>query len=433
MNARHDIQHIAPASLASPLVLRCGATARNRFLKAPMNEALAGPEARPTAEHVTLYRRWADSGCGILVTGNVMVDRNQLGEPGNVAVEDERDLPTLRAWAKAGAANGAQLWMQINHPGKQSPATINPHPVAPSATGTSGEYSRFFASPRELSVDEIHAIVRRFATTAAIARKAGFTGVEIHAAHGYLINQFLSPLDNRRADEYGGSLDNRMRFLTEVVEAAREAVGEDFPVAVKINSSDGIDGGFSEEESLKVIARLDAMGVDLIDISGGTMAGKPVIQTNGGAAEDQTRGVYFAGFATKLRALFDDGKEHMAVALTGGFRSAPDMRRALESGMADVVGLGRPLVVAPNFPKQVMAGGFERPLRLPRVSTGVRALDRAFNGVLVISWYESQMHRLAVGKAPKTDGRHLGIMALAFALRKHGPGALAPRRRKGHR
>ncbi|MBW3088218.1 NADH:flavin oxidoreductase/NADH oxidase family protein [Bifidobacterium sp. 82T24] len=423
-------------NVAKPLTLPCGVTVKNRFYKSAMNEALAGRDCAPAEEHVQLYHRWAMGGAGVLVTGNVMVDRTQLGEPGNVAVEDERDLNMLRRWAKAGTGDGTHCWMQINHPGRQSPATINPHPYAPSAGELDGDYARFFAPPRELTVTQIRDIVRRFATTAGIAKKAGFTGVEIHAAHGYLINQFLSPLDNRRTDEYGGSLENRARFLFEVVAAVREAVGPKFPVAVKINSSDapiaatasapeGAPAGFDEEESIWVIRRLDEMGVDLIDISGGTLE-KPVIQTTTGAREDERRGVYFTEFAKRLK-----GVVRAPIALTGGFRSADDMETALNSGITQMIGIARPLVIMPGLPNRIIRNAWRGTVRLPWITTGIKALDKAFGGVLVISWFELQMNRIGQGRRPNPSIG--GLRALLFAIRQHGFGALAPRRRKGHR
>lgn len=219
-HASADILATRQATLADPLTLPSGAVIKNRILKGAMNEALGDRGAHPTEPLVNLYRHWASGGTGLLLTGNVMVDPRQLGEPGNVAVEDETDMDMLRQWAQAGTENGAALWMQINHPGKQSPRTINQHPVAPSAIGFGGKYERFFSMPRELSRGEIEAIVGRFARTAVIARDAGFTGVEIHGAHGYLVNQFLSPLDNHRTDEYGGSLENRL-FTDEGVAVVR--------------------------------------------------------------------------------------------------------------------------------------------------------------------------------------------------------------------
>ncbi|KAB7791283.1 NADH:flavin oxidoreductase/NADH oxidase family protein [Bifidobacterium leontopitheci] len=424
----------ANASVAEPLTLPCGVTVKNRFYKSAMNEALAGRDCAPSEAHARLYREWAHGGAGVLVTGNVMVDHTQLGEPGNVAGEDERDLAMLRRWAAAGTENGAHCWMQINHPGRQSPITINPHPLAPSAGKIDGEYGRFFAEPTELTRDQIRGIIRRFANTARIAKKAGFTGVEIHAAHGYLINQFLSPLDNRRTDEYGGSLANRARFLFDVFEAVREAVGPEFPIAVKLNSSDvpiavkvnerdDAPGGFNEEESIWVMKQLEARGVDLIDISGGTYA-KPVIQTNDGAAEDRRRGVYFTDFARRIK-----GELTVPVALTGGFRNAADMNRALNDNITQMIGIARPFALMPDLTNRIIRDGWQGSVDLPRITTGITSLDKTFGGVLVISWFELQMHRIAQDRRPAP---HIGGMrALLFAVKQHGPAALAPRRRKG--
>ncbi|PJM79869.1 NADH:flavin oxidoreductase [Bifidobacterium scaligerum] len=424
-----------PPLVAEPLTLPCGVTIKNRFYKSAMNEALAGRDCAPTEAHIRLYRTWAEGGAGVLVTGNVMVDHTQLGEPGNVAVEDERDLAMLRRWAAAGTENGAHCWMQINHPGRQSPITINQHPFAPSGGKVDGAYGRFFAEPTELTREQIHNIIHRFANTARIAKKAGFTGVEIHAAHGYLINQFLSPLDNRRTDEYGGSLENRARFLFDVFDAVRKAVGPKFPIAVKLNSSDvpiaikineqnGAPGGFSEEESIWVMKQLETRGVDLIDISGGTYS-KPVIQTNDGAAEDRRRGVYFTDFARRIK-----GELTVPVALTGGFRNADDMEHALNEGITQMIGIARPIALVPDLPNRIIRDGWRGNVDLPRVSTGIKSLDKAFGGILVISWFELQMNRIARGKRP--NPRSGGMRALLFAIKQHGPAALTPRRRKGH-
>ena len=406
--------------LAEPFNLPCGITVKNRFFKAPMHEALATTELGPSQDIVDLYGRWAAGGAGILVTGNVVVDSRHLGEPGNIAIEDETHLEMLRRWAQAGTAHGTQLWMQINHPGRQSPRSVNRHPVAPSEIPDAGGYSQFFEPSRELSREEIGDIVRRFVTTARVAKKAGFTGVEIHAAHGYLISQFLSPADNHRTDEYGGSLEGRMRFLIEIYQGVRETLGRDFPIAVKLNSSDGEPGGMSQEESLRVAARLSELGVDVLEVSGGTYR-KPVFEETDSSAEDRRRGVYFADYARRLKELVS-----MPLALTGGFRSAADMEEAVSEGLTDLVGVGRPLALIPALPQRILNGAGRRRIELPRISTRVKALDEALGGVLVIGWYEMQMHRLAQGGYASAQGN--GLAALAFTLRRHGLGALMPRR-----
>ena len=406
--------------LAEPLTLPCGVTVKNRFFKAPMHEALGTPGLGPSQDIVDLYGRWAAGGSGVLVTGNVAVDSRHLGEPSNIVVEDESHLEMLRRWAQAGTAGGTQLWMQINHPGRQSPRSVNLHPVAPSKISSVGGYGRFFAPPRELSREEIGDVVRRFVTTARVAKKAGFTGVEIHAAHGYLISQFLSPMDNHRTDEYGGSLEERMRFLIEIYQGMRETLGPGFPIAVKLNSSDGDPGGMSQEDSLRVAVRLSELGVDVLEISGGTYR-KPVFEETDSSVEDHRRGVYFADYARRLKELVS-----MPVALTGGFRSASDMEEAVAEGLTDFVGIGRPLALIPDLPQRILNGAGRRRIELPRISTRVKALDEALGGVLLIGWYEMQMHRLARGGYASAHGN--GLAALAFTVRRHGLGALMPRR-----
>ena len=189
--------------LSQPYTLPNGSVIKNRLGKSAMSEALGTTDNRMTAGLERLYGRWADGGIGLLITGNVMIDRRALGEPNNVAIEDERDLDQLRAWAAAGTRNGTQLWMQINHPGKQSPKGLNAETVAPSAIPFNKELSRFFSTPRALTETEIEELIQRYGRTAAIAKKAGFTGVQIHGAHGYLVSQFLSGHHNQRQDRWG--------------------------------------------------------------------------------------------------------------------------------------------------------------------------------------------------------------------------------------
>ena len=404
--------------LNQPLDLPSGVTIKNRFLKAAMNEALGDRNGAPTQNHVRLYERWARGGAGVLLTGNVMVDPEHLGEPGNVAVQDESHMDTLRQWASTTDGTGTQLWMQINHPGKQSPRTINRHPVAPSPLPIDGQFSNYFAPPRELEVNDIHDLVTRFATTARIAKAAGFAGVEIHAAHGYLISQFLSPLHNQRTDEYGGSLENRMRFLTEVYEAVRAEVGDDFPVAVKLNSSDGVEGGFSQADSLEVAEKLSSLGVDLLEISGGTYD-KPLMQGNASGA-DSSQAPFFLDYANELRK-----RVHTPVALTGGFRSVETMEQAINEDFASMVGIGRPFVLAPDLPTRIIESGRQGTIELPYITTHIPALDRALGPILANNWYEEQMYRLSQGKHATAGS---GISALAFTIRHHGLAALAPRR-----
>lgn len=405
--------------LKKPLRLPCGVTVKNRFFKSAMHEGLGSKTYAPTQAHVSLYHRWSAGGSGVLVTGNVMVDRNHLGEPGNVVIEDERDLAMLKKWAAAGSRNGTQLWMQLNHPGKQSPKSINSEPIAPSALAFDGNLGKLFATPRAMTESDIREVQARFITAAVIAQKAGFTGVQIHAAHGYLISQFLSPLHNQRQDSYGGSLENRQRFLLEIYEGMRAALGRDFPISVKLNSSDGSLGGFSVADSLNTAQRLSELGVDVIEVSGGTYAA-PTMQGEGGYNGEPGKAI-FADFALRLSELVDT-----PVALTGGFRTAESMVEAVSASVSDLVGIARPLVLDPDLPLKVFAGKLQ-PIKLPRIKSGVQKIDDSAGSMLGIIWYELQMARLAKGRLPRYT-KDAAARVILHAVVTHGPAALKRRR-----
>ena len=409
---------MTPVTVAAPLELPCGTTVKNRLVKAAMSEGLATPSGGPSDQHIDLYRRWAEGGAGVLVTGAVMVDPEHLGEPNTVVVADDRHLDALREWAEAGTANDTQLWMQLNHPGKQSPRSVNKYPVAPSVVPMEGPAERFFATPRELTVDDIKLIVWRFGYAARIAQSTGFTGVQIHAAHGYLINQFLSPNDNKRTDEYGGDLESRMRLLVEIYEAIRDEVGAEFPISVKLNSSDGVSGGFDEDESLVVAEKLSELGVDVIEVSGGTYTA-PLMQGEKVDASGDTGEIYFGDYAKQLR-----DKVSTPVLLTGGFRCAADIERGLD-GLADLIGMARPLVMVPEYPNELIKQGTRKLVRLPRLSTGSKKLDEPLEHLLGTNWYEMQMDRITDGRAIGGDG----LATLWFTLKNHGlTGLLSSRR-----
>lgn len=236
-----------------PLQLPNGTYIPNRIAKAAMEENLADASQGPSAELLRLYQAWAAGGAGLLLTGNVMVDRRAMTGPCGVVLEDERQLDKFREWARIGRAQGAQMWMQINHPGRQMQANLGQQTVAPSAVALElGGLSKMFPLPKALDEVEIQDLVQRFARTAQLAEQAGFTGVQIHAAHGYLLSQFLSPISNKRTDSWGGSLENRARLLLEVVKAVRAVVAPDFCVAVKLNSADFQRGGFDAADAKRV-------------------------------------------------------------------------------------------------------------------------------------------------------------------------------------
>jgi 2,4-dienoyl-CoA reductase-like NADH-dependent reductase (Old Yellow Enzyme family) len=351
--------------LSTPLVLPCGAVLPNRIVKSAMTEGLADPAGRATEEHVRLYQRWARGGTGTLLTGNIQVDIRSLERPGNVVVEGPQDadrIARLRALALAGRSSGGEIWAQLSHSGRQAVASCCPSPVAPSAVPLVSSAYGDQPPPRALSQDEIADIITRFGAAAAVCREAGFTGVEIHGAHGYLINQFLSPATNIRTDDWGGSLENRARFLLEVVRAVRAAVGSDFPVGLKLNSADFQSGGFSHAESMLVIEMLNHEGLDLLELTGGTYEQLSMLGARAEAGADQrpsrastvAREAYFAVYAAAARRV-----ARMPIMSTGGFRRRASMIGALNDGTCDLIGLGRPLVTDPDVSAKLLAGSVD--------------------------------------------------------------------------
>ena len=377
--------------LAQPITLPNGAVLKNRLVKSAMSEDLGSPDGAPTPELVRLYRCWAEGGIGLCVTGNVMIDRLAKGEPGNVVIEDDRDLAALSAWAQAGSASGTQCWVQLNHPGKQAPKGLNAETVAPSAVPFIPALSALFGTPRELREEEIRPLIQRFATAAGIVKRAGFTGVQIHGAHGYLVSQFLSPHHNLRTDRWGGSPENRRRFVLEVYRAMREEVGPAFPIGIKLNSADFQRGGFTEEESLATIQALAEAGIDLIEVSGGTYEAPAM---TGARQKDSTRQreAYFLEFAEKVREVV-----RVPLVVTGGFRSGAGMAQAISSDAVDLIGLARSLAVEPDLPNRLLAGLAPRYPVKP-IRTGIKAIDRM--AILEITWYTAQLKRIGRGRRP---------------------------------
>lgn len=399
--------------LFQPLKLKNGIVVKNRFVKPAMSEVMGDDNYRPTEAIINLYRNWALGGTGLLITGNVMIDSNALGEKGNIVIENEKDLALLKRWADAGKMNGAQTWVQLNHPGRQSPKHVSAQPVGPSAVPLEGPNSFAFNKPRALTVFEIQKIVQRFATSAAIVKKAGFGGVEIHAAHGYLLSQFLSPISNIRTDQYGGSLENRMRIIVEVYEAMRKKVGEKFPIALKINSSDFRDGGFSEEDSIEVIHQMAKLGVDLIEISGGNYENTMVQGSN-------AKGAFFIDYAAKAKKGIET-----PIIVTGGFRTLAGMEHAVLNHETEMVGLARAIALIPDLPNQAAKGTFKE-INLEMLSTGIKFLDKKAGSYIGLSYYEMQMVRIAKNKPVKRTQN--AWIPLWFAFKTQGFAMLLPQR-----
>jgi len=398
------------------LELPCGQTLKNRLAKAAMTEGLADGRDNPTPELSTLYKTWAMGGAGLLVTGNVMVDRRYLERPGNVVLDARCDMDALRAWAHAGTAGGNHLWMQISHPGRQCTKFVSTEPVAPSEVGLS--LAGLFAKPRALLLEEMSGIVAAFARTARLAKEAGFTGVEIHSAHGYLLSQFLSPRVNKRTDEYGGSLENRARLLLEVVDGVRAAVGSEFPVAVKLNSADFSKGGFQPEESTQVAQWLGEKKIDLLEISGGTYEQTSFM--SGVAEATSAREAFFLEYTSKTREVLGG----TPLMVTGGFRSKAFMEEVLANGELDLIGLARPFCVVPDFPNRFESGQLdvlptpERGLRLGGGYLGPSSSSstmRALNSQASVAYFYEQMIAMSQGREPNVQPSAWSQMARHFS------------------
>ena len=386
--------------LPSPFTLKNGTIISNRIVKSATSEVLGTIDGAPTPTLINLYKRWAEGGAGLLITGNIMVDAKALGEPNNVVVEDKTHFELLQMWAQATAGTDATIWTQINHPGRQAIGLINRKVVAPSAIRLKlGPMSSMFATPKALEEDEILDIIERYATTAEILKEAGFPGVQIHGAHGYLVSQFLSPRMNIRTDKWGGSLENRARFVLEIYRKMRAKLGADYPISIKINSADFQRGGFTEEESVQVIKMLSDEGIDMIEISGGTYEAPAMMFSKQSTRE---REAYFIEYTKKARKVTDT-----PLMVTGGFRTAAAMEYTLAEGALDLVGLARPFILYPNFPKEMLNGTLEK-IELSVPKTGIKFVDE--KGLLELGWYEQQLRRIGEGKEPKLTLSPLNVL-----------------------
>ncbi|MBH2882905.1 NADH:flavin oxidoreductase/NADH oxidase family protein [Serratia ureilytica] len=368
----------------TPLILPNGSRLPNRLAKAALEENLADEGQLPGPALWRLYRHWGIGGAGLIITGNVMIDGRAMTGPGGVVLEQDTQLEAFKTWAAASRQEGAQVWMQLSHPGRQVMANMGGNAWAPSAIPMAmGKYSKAFAQPVAMSETQIAEVIARFAASAYAAEQAGFTGVQIHAAHGYLISQFLSPLANQRSDRWGGELANRARLLLEVVRAVRQRVSPDFCVAVKLNSADFQRGGFSPDEARQVLLMLNELPVDLVELSGGSYE-SPAMQ--GEAADDSTlaREAYFLTFARDLAAV-----ARMPVMTTGGIARPSVAQRVLNSGVA-VVGIATAMAEIPDLPRRWQTG--EAPHALPGP---VKWRDKTLTLLARMALIKRRMHALS--------------------------------------
>ena len=390
------------SKLFQPLTLPNGKTVPNRLCKAAMEENLSDEGQIPGDRLHRLYRSWAEGGVGLILTGNVMVAPDALTGPGGVVLQENTDIEPFKQWAEAGKSEDGQFWMQINHPGRQVYAAMGETALSPSdKTMDMGNFSKMFAQPRAMTEEEIEVLIQRFTATSKQAELAGFTGVQVHAAHGYLISQFLSPLTNLRSDQWGGDINNRARVLIEIVKRIRQSVKPEFCVSVKLNSADFQKGGFELNDAKAVIQLLNELDVDLVELSGGSYE-SPAMQgrvTEKDAEKPETtlrREAYFVDFAREIASV-----AKMPIMVTGGILRRVVAEQALEKDSAgfgvEMLGLAQAMAFRPDLPNQWRDHELE--IKLPQVNWK----NQTFAALAVMAVTKVQLKRLAQGKSPKAN------------------------------
>jgi len=375
-------------NLFTPLTLPNGSVIPNRIAKAAMEENMCDADHAPSDELLRMYKAWADGGAGLLLTGNVMVDGRGMTGPGGVVLEDDRNLERFKQWAQVSRSGGAQAWMQISHPGRQMMAALGQETWSASSVALDmGKLSNKFSVPKEMTVADINELQRRFVTTAKLAEQAGFSGVQIHAAHGYLLSQFLSPISNKRQDQWGGRIENRARLLIEIVKAVRADVSPQFVVSVKLNSADFQRGGFTPDEAIRVVEMLNELNVDLVELSGGSYEA-PAMQGQARDGRTLAREAYFLEFAKDIVAV-----ARMPLMVTGGIRRKAVAEQVINSGVA-MAGIATALAIDPNLPRDWRAGK-DTTAALPPITWNNKMLA----SLAYMAAVKFQMRRLSKGRA----------------------------------
>ena len=330
-----------------------------------------------------------------------MVDKRYKEASANIVLEDESGIAALQEVTKVATQNNTQFWAQINHAGRQSSIFSTFKPIAPSAIQL--KKLMLFAKPKAMSLDQIKDVENRFVTTAILAKKAGFTGVQIHAAHGYLLSQFLSPKTNKRHDNYGGNIENRARLLLDIVAQIREVLGNDFPISVKLNSADFQRGGFNEEDAIFVIKKLEHLKIDLLEISGGTYENIVFLTERYERESTRKREAYFLDFAKKIKS-----ETTLPIMVTGGFRSQKFCNNVLANKELEMIGFARPFITDPNFPKAFLED------ENYRVSDATFEFKiKKMKDFAEAGFYDYQIHQLAKGKSLKPNyNPYLAVLRL---------------------
>jgi 2,4-dienoyl-CoA reductase-like NADH-dependent reductase (Old Yellow Enzyme family) len=362
-------------------------TIKNRLVKAAMEENMSDENLLPSKELINLYGQWAKGGSGLLITGNVMVDKEAMTGPGGVVLDKDSDLTRFKLWADTAKQNKTKVWMQISHPGRQVYKKMGGKVYSPSDIPLDmGKLSDMFGQPTAMTEVQIKDVISRFTDTAKQAELAGFDGVEIHAAHGYLIAQFLSPLVNKRDDQWGGSLENRSRLLLEVIKAIKSTVSDSFSISVKLNSADFQHGGFDEEDALAVVKSLEALNIDMIELSGGSYEA-PAMQ--GVTADGRTlaREAYFLSFAASISK-----NTSVPIMTTGGIYKFGTAKTVLAQGV-DLVGIATALALQPDLPNRWQLGKNVEVAR-PQVNWK----NKTFRSLAIMALVKRNLRRIGAGK-----------------------------------
>jgi 2,4-dienoyl-CoA reductase-like NADH-dependent reductase (Old Yellow Enzyme family) len=378
------------SSIFTSFTLPNGQIIKNRLVKAAMEENLATFEHLPGDELKRLYKSWADGGVGLIITGNVMVDHLAMTGPAGVVLEQDTDLTSFIDLARLSKTNDTRIWMQINHPGRQVFKKMGGKVLSPSDVALNmGKHSAMFCSPKPMDESEIQDVIQRFTTTATRAEQAGFDGVEIHAAHGYLLAQFLSPLTNKRNDKWGGSLENRARLLIDIVKSVKAACDDSFAIAVKLNSADFQRGGFDIDDADLVVKMLGELNIDCVELSGGSYEA-PAMQ--GRTADDRTlaREAYFLEFASKIAK-----NVSVPIMTTGGVSRYVVANKVVDSGV-ELVGMASALALTPDLPNQ-----WQNNSAVFSHIPAVNWKDKTLSGLATMALVKQQLRRIAQGKSPK--------------------------------
>lgn len=379
-------------SLFTPITLPSGLVLKNRMVKAAMEENLADVAQTPSQVLKNVYKEWAQGGAGLIITGNVMVDHLAMTGPGGLALEDASNISEFADLASLSQQNDCKIVMQINHPGRQVYKKMGGKVLSASNVALNmGKHSHLFGEPKAMDESEIADLISRFTQTATLAKTAGYNGVQIHAAHGYLLAQFLSPLTNKRNDEWGGSIENRARLLLAVTRSVIDACGPKFSVSVKLNSADFQRGGFEPSDAQAVVNMLGELPVDFVELSGGSYEA-PAMQGKTGDERTLAREAYFLEFAKVISET-----SSIPIMTTGGITRLEVANSVIDSGVA-LAGLATALAYQPNLGNVWHSDPHFVP---PQPSVGLK--DKTLAGLATMALVKRQIRRVGKGKGVKAN------------------------------